>query len=98
MSALTHPKPAAQGEDALRLAWQRYRLPSWPATFEETMLDGTRAQLVRMHARHLARPSPVPAAVPAANQRTCTAKVPRLFSPPPGYVDHKRAAAGDLDD
>jgi hypothetical protein len=81
----------------LRAAWQICRLHSWPASFEATMDDPTRARLVRLHAGHQLRCAARQARrTPAVAPSHCLP--PRLPAYPPGYVDHKRAAAGDLDD
>lgn len=101
MQAATPTLQAAQPDDAaLRRAWRMYRLDCWPESFEETMLDPVRAQMVRMHAFHLARQAPAPTApLPVtASRRGPHPAAPMLRPLPPGYVDHKRAAAGDRDD
>ena len=102
-AATLNPQAAhtAEPDDAaLRRAWQLYKLDCWPATFEETMRDSVRAQLVRLHAHHMDKPAPAPAAPPTARiaPRASTVHAPRLRPLPPGYLDHKRAAAGDRDD
>lgn len=97
--------PAATAEytdEQLRLAWRVCKLRTWPATFEEAMEDATYSRLVRLHAWHIAHPSkkrqPAAAAPGAAHCPAAPAPRPQLPSRPPGYVDHKRAAAGDRDD
>jgi hypothetical protein len=83
-------------DEQLRAAWRIYKLPTWPATFEEAMADELLSRLVRLHASHMVHPrraaAPTPCPRPAIGaQRHFTAL-------PPGWVDHKRAAAGDRDD
>ena len=86
----------AYTDDQLRAAWAACRLRTWPQTFEATMADPTRARLVRLHAGHQARcaAKPTQGAPTAAPNRS---PAPFIPSYPPGYVDHKRAAAGDRD-
>jgi hypothetical protein len=89
---------ADYSDEQLRAAWLACKGLSWPATFEEAMADPVRSNLVRLHAWRIAHPrtpAPRPAAAPPE------AAPPQLnssFSPPPGYVDLKRAASGDRDD
>lgn len=90
-------------EAQLRAAWARIRRATWPATFEASMQDAICAALVRMNALH--PPAPIrhvssgPAApLAAATPTQLPARRVAPAVPPPGYVDHKRAAAGDRDD
>jgi hypothetical protein len=87
--------------EQLLAAWRTCRLPSWPPSFDAAMADPARQRLIVLHAWLDAHPrkakatgtatAPVPCPAPSAR--------PLLFlSHPPGYVDHKRAAAGDRDD
>lgn len=87
-------------DEQLRAAWRRYKLRSWPATFEEAMADPVCSRLVRLHAAHIAHPSTTPGAIPGPTVAPGAAPTPRprFAAPPPGWVDHKRAAAGDRDD
>lgn len=88
MTTATAP---AYTDEQLRAAWAACRLR---CTFEEAMADPVRARLVRLNAWHLAHPNHrrQPARAPVPQPR-------RLFvAPPPGFVDCKRAAAGDRDD
>lgn len=79
-------------EAELRAAWARYRLPCWPATYEDTVKDLVRLKTLQMHAAHLAHPPRPPGPVRYAKPAR------RHFATlPPGHIDHKRAAAGDLD-
>lgn len=91
-------------EAQLRAAWARIRRHTWPATFEDSMKDAICAALVRMNALHPPAPArhvssvaaaPAPA---AAHPSAAPRRMPMPVAPPPGYVDHKRAAAGDRDD
>ncbi|MFM9880681.1 MAG: hypothetical protein ACKVOO_09775 [Burkholderiaceae bacterium] len=79
----------APPEHLLRRAWAICRCRKWPATYEATMQDPLRAKLVAACATGLAtkarsRTSPARSASLPAHQQ-------------PGFVDHKRAAAGDFD-
>ena len=90
--------PHMESEEDMRTAWRMFRLPSWPATFEQTIEDPLRLRLVQMHAHRLAclrseAPCPAPVRVPDRRGPPISS-----FRPGPGYVDHKRAAAGDRDD
>lgn len=85
-------------EDQLRAAWSQVRRADWPDTFEEAMADPVRMRLVRMTALH---PTPLAPVADRRELRTLTSLPPRwqtLPRPRVGYVDHKRAAAGDRDD
>lgn len=83
-------------EEQLQAAWKAFRHYRWPTTYAATMQDPVRAQLVRIHAAHMAQ------------QAKCAATKPRANSTPqlrphtpyihPACIDRKRAAAGDLDD
>lgn len=86
-------------DDDLLCAWSAIRQPSWPDTLAETLQEEVRAHLVHTYARQIAR----------SRTRVCKAPTPptvRLPSPrrpalsplPAGFVDNKRAAAGDRDD
>lgn len=83
----------------LQAAWLAVRQPSWPATLEEVLQDPTRAPAVRGYASTLARRRCRAASAPRPEPR-CAPASPRVpFTPPlRGWVDHKRAAAGDRDD
>jgi hypothetical protein len=83
-------------ESQLRAAWARLHRDTWPATFEGAMADAVLSRLVRLHALHPAAATP-PQAQPEPRHHTRPAIRP-YTSPPPGFVDHKRAAAGDRDD
>jgi len=97
-TAVERVEPTAE---QLRQACTRVRIPSWPADYETVMSDPLRARIVQAFAHRLIHsPRPVPAAPapsPVAAPRTAARRVPH-FSPPPGYVDHKRAASGERDD
>ncbi len=83
-------------EEHLQAAWRALRRPNWPATLAETLQDRARASLLRGYARTLARRGLArPAATPAPRAATA---LPPYHAPAPGWVDHKRAAAGDRDD
>lgn len=85
--------PAADySDEQLRAAWTACRRSTWPRTFEEAMADTICAALVRHHAWRAAHPKP------AIVRRPAPAARPRVMQTPPGWVDHKRAAAGDRDD
>jgi hypothetical protein len=79
-------------DEQLRAAWCVCKLPTWPASFEEAMADQLYSRLVRLNAGHLEQPRPAMVR-PLMPPR-------RMFLPPlpAGWVDHKRAAAGDRDD
>lgn len=85
-------------DDQLRQAWAQARLRSWPATFEETMVDAARSRLVRLAALRLARGervgvSPVAKRPPVVRPDL---HAPALPAPSlPAHLDRKRAAAGD---
>ncbi len=79
-------------EEHLQAAWRALRRPAWPATLAETMQDEARARLLMGYARTLARRPCRMAPCPPPRRAIAT---PNL---PPGWVDHKRAAAGDRDD
>jgi hypothetical protein len=85
-------------DEQLQAAWKVCRLDSWPSTFEAAMADPICARLVRLHAWHIAHPRKAPAAAAPAACPAPTARPLLFLSHPPGYVDHKRAAAGDRDD
>jgi hypothetical protein len=86
--------PAADySDEQLRAAWAACRRPTWPASFEEAMTQPLCAAQVRLQAWHWARVPPQPAIAAPAPVRRLRATVL-----PPGFVDHKRAAAGDRDD
>lgn len=61
------------------------------------MADPIRARVVTLHAAHLAHQAPAPRPAPTDRRHTAP-RLPALLAPPPGYVDFKRAAAGDRDD
>ena len=86
-------------DEQLRHAWAQARLRSWPATYEETMVDAARSRLVRLAALRLARGERVGAS--AVVKRRPVVR-PDLHAPPsspapslPAHMDRKRAAAGD---
>lgn len=91
-------------DEDMRRAWRILRRPCWPQTFEDTMHDPLRAQLVQMYAHHLALAAAVPDCpatarfTPRVPDRRTPPATPTLFRPPPTVVDRKRAAAGDRDD
>lgn len=89
-------KSPVYSDEQLRHAWQQCRLQAWPASFEATMADPTRARLVRLHAGLLARRFMRVAQAAVRRGPTPSPAVPHAH--PPGYIDHKRAAAGDRDD
>lgn len=90
--------PREYSDQQLRAAWAACKRPTWPATFEEAMADATHARIVHLHAWLMARPSKAKGAPAASIGTPPPAPRPRFAAPPPGYVDHKRAAAGDRDD
>lgn len=91
-------------QEDLHKAWRLLRRPCWPDTYEATMQDPLRAQLVQMYAHHLA----LTAALPACGVAVCVTRktperrsqpaMPALFRPHPTVVDRKRAASGERDD
>jgi len=95
--------PAARSDytdEQLRTAWSACRRRTWPTTFEDAMADAQCARLVRLQAWLTTRagktkPAPVQ---PTTTLVPAPAPQPRFAALPPGYVDHKRAAAGDRDD
>jgi hypothetical protein len=87
------PEPT---DEEMRRAWTRCKRETWPATFEEAMADPTLSRLVRITAMHPPRAHRVRAVEPV---RPEPAQRPLpLPGIAPGYVDRKRAAAGDRDD
>lgn len=84
-------------DEDLQAAWARLRHRAWPATLAETLQDPARESLLLGMARRIAYQRRYPAA-PARQPTRCAPRVAPLHSPPPGWVDHKRAAAGDRDD
>lgn len=84
-------KPVQQ--EHLEAAWRALRRPAWPDTLAATMQDPARAHLLMGYARTLARRTHPMAPCPPPPRRAVAA-----LSLPPGWVDHKRAAAGDRDD
>ena len=102
---MTTPATAADYTDEqLRAAWVVVKRESWPPTFEAAMEDATYSRLVRLHAWILANPSKQRHAAPPPDSRCPAAAAPTptprpfVLTSPPGYVDRKRAAAGDRDD
>lgn len=95
---MASPTVTVTDED-LRAAWLAVRQPSWPSTLEEVLQDPTRAPAVRGYASTLARRRCRTASPTRPDQRCAPAPPRTPFTPPvAGWVDHKRAAAGDLDD
>lgn len=95
MPALARIEPTQQ---QLRDAWTRLHRSTWPATFEEAMADPLLGRLVRMTALH---PPPAVRQVTGAAAGlplAVLAQVREPRPPQPGFVDMKRAAAGDRDD
>lgn len=79
-------------DEQLRAAWASCRRATWPETFEEAMANQMCAALVRLQAwRTARRPAGYIAPAPAPRRIRVTVL-------PPGFIDHKRAAAGDRDD
>ncbi len=96
-------------DEFLQRAWRILRQPHWPATLEETLQDAIRAQLVHMFARHLLRSAKKVCALPQRAVQAHTPVAPvapvapaaahrKASQLPPGCIDRKRAAAGDLFD
>lgn len=89
-------------EQNLQAAWNALRRREWPATLAETMQDPARASLLRGYAITLAHRKPVqrfPAPVKAATSMRAPCRAPEHHTTQPhGWVDRKRAAAGDRDD
>lgn len=85
-------------DDDMRRAWRILRRPCWPQSYEDTMLDPIRAQLVRMYAHHLALAFTLPDCHKPYRAPERRTQQPALFRPSPTVVDRKRAAAGDRDD
>lgn len=90
--------PSDAESDHLEAAWRALRHPAWPGTLAETMKDPARAHLIRGYARTLARSAakkrkPAPAPAPR-----CAAPAAAFRTPAAGWIDRKRAAAGDRDD
>lgn len=90
---MTMAQAADYSDEQLRAAWTACRRPAWPRTFEEAMADTVYAALVRHRAWRAAHP-----ATPAIVRRPAPTARPPLLQMPAGWVDHKRAAAGDRDD
>lgn len=84
--------PADYSDEQLRAAWAACRRPTWPASFEQAMADQTCAALVRLQAWLATR------ARSAVIVRYAPKRRSRITTLPDGFVDHKRAAAGDRDD
>lgn len=84
-------------DEQLRAAWLVCKLRTWPATFEEAMADAQYSRLVRLNARRIDQPCKPAPLDPYGRWAALTTR-PRFAPPPPGWVDHKRAAAGDRDD
>ena len=97
------PEPT---EAQLRATWAQLKRDNWPDTYEEAMEDAVLGRLVKMNARHpppqvrhvasAALAAPIPAA--PATRGAAPARHFSHFTPPPGYVDRMRAAAGDRDE
>lgn len=87
------PRPEPTDEE-MRQAWTRCKRATWPSTFEEAMADALLSRLVRLNALH--PPYRARRAAPVPPPRTGhSLPLPGIR---PGYVDRKRAAAGDRDD
>ena len=82
-------------DEQLRAAFALCRSRRWPLSFEEAMSDPLRARLVRVCALGQMRKR-MTGQRPAAPAKATTVQ-PTPWSRP-GYVDCKRAAAGDRDD
>lgn len=88
----------------MREAWRLLRRDCWPETYEATMRDPIRAQLVQMYAHHLALAAALPECpgvvrlAPLVPERRTQPAMPTLFRPHPTVVDRKRAASGERDD
>jgi hypothetical protein len=104
---MNSPAPAALPEvddELLRRAWRLLRPPCWPETYEASMRDPLRAQMVQMYARQLLRSDAkanARAAWPATALTTPALARERRWPAPVSVshgVDRKRAAAGDRDD
>lgn len=80
--------------EAMRAAWQALaHLPAcreWPADYDAVMADPVRMRLVRLQATFMTRIATEKAAARSPPAR------PIAMRPP--CFDHKRAAAGDIDD
>lgn len=87
-------------QEHMQKAWRLLRRPCWPDTYEATMHDPIRAQLVHMYAHQLAqsRQLPIPPSAPRVPDRRNQPATPTLCRSSPTVVDRKRAAAGDRDD
>lgn len=85
-------------DEHLQAAWRHVRANGWPDTLDEALQDPSRGPAVRAYAKVLARRATRPCAPEPRPAPRCAAPLPPLHSPPPGWVDHKRAAAGDRDD
>jgi len=85
-------------QEHMHQAWRLLRRPCWPDTYEATMHDPIRAQLVQMYAHQLARSRhlPIPPAAPRVPERRAPQVAP--FRSVPNCVDRKRAASGERDD
>ena len=81
-----------------RQAWRLLRRECWPDTYEATVLDPIRAQLILLYAYHLSKATATPQRLMAARpalERAAHQPVPRKTAT---CTDNKRAAAGDRDD
>lgn len=84
-------------DEHLQAAWRHVRAIGWPATLDEALQDPSRGPAVRAYAKVLARRATRPCAPEPRPALRC-APLPPPRAQPPGWVDHKRAAAGDRDD
>lgn len=101
MSAV-HVQSSEYTDEQLYAAWKAVKLRSWP-TFDECMGDAQYSRLVKLQAWRNAHPSkPSDAATPTPTPCPAAVRPPQqrqfFLAPPPGFVDRKRAAAGDRDD
>ena len=86
----------------LRAAFERHRLPSWPATFEAAFADPLTRRQIQIFAAHFPtiRPKSLDLIRAGIIPRE-TPQAPRPLPPPPPaplFLDQKSRAAGERED